>query len=227
MSTSLNRKEYFELLNEALDGKYNIGNLNDFEKQIKKTYLVLIARKLEKDLPDVEIRFDERGDLEIRDLALTIKVDDVVSYDDVLAQIESKLSSTSSDEKEKLHIQNKWGYTFSSGYAPYFDGNTNTFHIYDSTYQSSIFVLLKWVIDGVVEKDLGWANEMMKKYTERQDMFKPNFGKGTIDELGGLKFQFSKNGNMKFGIKDSEFYDKIYEWYEICDPKARNHQRRR
>lgn len=43
MSTSLNRKEYFELLNEALDGKYNIGNLNDFEKQIKKTYLVLIG----------------------------------------------------------------------------------------------------------------------------------------------------------------------------------------
>lgn len=112
MGTSLNRKEYFELLNEALDGKYNIGNLNDFEKQIKKTYLVLIARKLEKDLPDVEIRLSERDDLEIRDLALTIKVDDVVSYDDVLAQIESKLSSTSSDEKEKLHIQNKWGLYF-------------------------------------------------------------------------------------------------------------------
>lgn len=40
-------------------------------------------------------------------------------------------------------------------------------------------------------------------------------------ELGGLKFQFSKNGNMKFEIKDFEFYDKIYEWYEICDPNRR------
>ena len=99
MSTSLNRKEYFELLNEALDGKYNIGNLNDFEKQIKKTYLMLIARKLEKDLPDVEIRLGERGDLEIRDLALTIKVDDVVSYDDVLSQIKSLFAAGCCDDE--------------------------------------------------------------------------------------------------------------------------------
>ena len=72
---------------------------------------------------------------------------------------------------------------------------------------------------------MDWAFDTASKYLVQDDWNQKYHYKGSIAELDNLNVTFAKNGNITVKTNDKEFYDRVAWFYNIVDPKNKNHAR--
>ena len=216
----VDRNLFWEMIDEELVGDYVLHVVED--------YFRLICEKLKKDL-DITFRYDGSY-LANESLNIKIPISSVTSYDALLKQIEDSLKSSSVDNPygvDTNKLANEWAYSFSStSMTPYYEGvsgNNCKWKAYDEYSQARLFEAFYFGVFGEFHKDLGFAHDLGKKYLVQDQWNEKAHYKGAIDELDGLQVTFSKNGNITVKVPNQEFIDRLSFFYDICDPKFKNH----
>lgn len=213
---NIDRDFFWKLVDEGY-GEY---------RGIEDAYLYMISKKLSKDT-DINFRV-ENGYLYNDSIGFKIPTSTITTYDNLLKEIEQFLSANSQENEfgvDTNKLANEWGYTFSTtAISPYYEGN-GKWHAYDDYSQKRVFEAFYFGVFGEFHKDQTWAFETSKKYLVQDDWNQKYHYKGTISELDGLNVTFAKNGNITVKTNDKEFYDRLKFFYDICDPKFKNHAR--
>lgn len=202
------------------------GIVADYQVNIVKDYLYMLCEQLKKDL-DISFRTDGYN-ITNEQLGIKIPSIDCTDYDKVLKIIEKFLSENSQENKFGVNtnkLANEWGYSFSEiAITPYYEGN-GKWHAYDEYSQPKVFEVMYFGVFGEFHKDLGFAQELGKKYLEQDNWNEKKHFKGSIPELNGLNVTFAKNGNITVKSPSKDFIERVAFWYSIVDPKNKNHVR--
>lgn len=204
----------------------NSGIVGDWSLHIVSDYLYMIAEKLTK---DTDIRFHvEDYNIVNESLGISIPSTECTSYDNILKIIEKSLSESSKENEfgvDTNKMKNEWAYTFSNtSSSAYYEGNAR-WHAYDEYEQPPIFEVLYFGCFGEFHKDLGFAQDMKKRYLV-QDQYNQLFHfKGSIPELDNIFVTFAKNGNISVKNPSKEFLERVSFFYDVCDSKFKNHAR--
>lgn len=198
-----------------------------YEIHVVDDYLRMLTDKLKEDT-DIDFRV-ENYSLVNKQLGISIPSSEIKGYDSLLKKIDDSLSASSVDnpyDVDTNKLVNEWGYSFSdTGMTPYYETSKRRWHAYDEYSQSRVFEAFYFGVFGKYHNDLGFAHDLGKKYLV-QDSWKEKYHyKGSISELKGLEVTFAKNGNISVKTNDREFWERIDWWYNMCDPKFKNHER--
>ena len=214
----IDKSLFWEMAEEGL-GEYTVHIVED--------YLYMLTQKLEK---DTSIRFRLYGHVLVnKQLGISIPSTEITSYDTLLKKIDDFLSNSSVENPYGINtnkLVNEWGYSFSeTGMTPYYETSKRRWHAYDEYAQPRVFEVLYFGVFGKYHNDLSFAHDLGKKYLV-QDSWKEKFHyKGSIPELKNLEVTFAKNGNISVKTNDKEFWERVDWFYNMCDPKFKNHER--
>ena len=193
-------------------------------------YLYMLSQKLSKDT-DIHFRV-ENGYLYNDEIGFKIPTSTITTYDNLLNDIEKFLSENAQENEMGIDtnkLASQWGYSFSNTtMTPYFEGInglTCKWHAYDDYSQKRVFEALYFATFGEFHKDWTWAFEVADEYLVQDDWNQKFHYKGAIKELDNLNVTFAKNGNITVKAPNKEFCDKLEFFYDICDPKNKNHAR--
>lgn len=204
----------------------NSGIVGDWSLHIVSDYLYMIAEKLTKDT-DIRFRVEDYNIVN-ESLGISIPSTECTSYENILKIIEKSLSESSKENEfgvDTNKMKNEWAYTFSNtSSSAYYEGNAR-WHAYDEYEQPPIFEVLYFGCFGEFHKDLGFAQDMKKRYLV-QDQYNQLFHfKGSIPELDNIFVTFAKNGNISVKNPSKEFLERVSFFYDVCDSKFKNHAR--
>lgn len=204
----------------------NSGIVGDWSLHIVSDYLYMIAEKLTKDT-DIRFRVEDYNIVN-ESLGISIPSTECTSYDNILKIIEKSLSESSKENEfgvDTNKLASTWGYTFSNtSSSAYYEGNAR-WHAYDKYEQPPIFEVLYFGCFGEFHKDLGFAQDMKKRYLV-QDQYNQLFHfKGSIPELDNIFVTFAKNGNISVKNPSKEFLERVSFFYDVCDSNYKNHTR--
>lgn len=204
----------------------NSGIVGDWSLHVVEDYLYMIAEKLAKDT-DIRFRVEDYNIVN-ESLGISISSTECTSYDNILKIIEKSLSESSKENEfgvDTNKLASTWGYTFSNtSSSAYYEGNAR-WHAYDEYEQPPIFEVLYFGCFGEFHKDLGFAQDMKKRYLV-QDRYNQLFHfKGSIPELDNIFVTFAKNGNISVKNPSKEFLERVSFFYDVCDSNYKNHTR--
>ena len=204
----------------------NSGIVGDWSLHIVSEYRYMIAEKWTKDT-DIRFRVEDYNIVN-ESLGISIPSTECTSYDNILKIIEKSLSESSKENEfgvDTNKMKNEWAYTFSNtSSSAYYEGNAR-WHAYDEYEQPPIFEVLYFGCFGEFHKDLGFAQDMKKRYLV-QDQYNQLFHfKGSIPELDNIFVTFAKNGNISVKNPSKEFLERVSFFYDVCDSKFKNHAR--
>ena len=204
----------------------NSGIVGDWSLHIVSDYLYMIAEKLTKDT-DIRFRVEDYNIVN-ESLGISIPSTECTSYNNILKIIEKSLSESSKENEfgvDTNKLASTWGYTFSNtSSSAYYEGNAR-WHAYDKYEQPPIFEVLYFGCFGEFHKDLGFAQDMKKRYLV-QDQYNQLFHfKGSIPELDNIFVTFAKNGNISVKNPSKEFLERVSFFYDVCDSNYKNHTR--
>lgn len=202
------------------------GIVGDWSLHVVEDYLYMIAEKLTKDT-DIRFRVEDYNIVN-ESLGISIPSTECTSYDNILKIIEKSLSESSKENPYDINtnkLASTWGYTFSNtSSSAYYEGNAR-WHAYDAYEQPPIFEVLYFGCFGEFHKDLGFAQDMKKRYLV-QDQYNQLFHfKGSIPELDNIFVTFAKNGNISVKNPSKEFLERVSFFYDVCDSNYKNHTR--
>lgn len=202
------------------------GIVGDWSLHVVEDYLYMIAEKLTKDT-DIRFRVEDYNIVN-ESLGISIPSTECTSYDNILKIIEKSLSESSKENEfgvDTNKLASTWGYTFSNtSSSAYYEGNAR-WHAYDKYEQPPIFEVLYFGCFGEFHKDLGFAQDMKKRYLV-QDQYNQLFHfKGSIPELDNIFVTFAKNGNISVKNPSKEFLERVSFFYDVCDSNYKNHTR--
>lgn len=202
----------------------NSGIVDDWSLHIVSDYLYMIVEKLKKDT-DLHFRVVDYNIVN-EQLGISIPSTECTSYDNILKIIEKSLGETSKENPygvDTNKLASDWGYSFSStSMTPYYEG-MGKWHAYDEYSQIRVFEVMYFGVFGKFHKDLEFAHELGKKYLVQDNWNERYHYKGNISELDNIFVIFAKNGNITVKNPSKDFLDKLQFFYDICDPKFKNH----
>ena len=189
-------------------------------------YFYMLSQKLSK---DTDIRFRvENGYLYNDEIGFKIPTSTITTYDNLLKDIEKFLSENAQENKfgvDTNKLANQWAYTFShTEMSPYYEGDGH-WKAYDDYSQKRVFEVFYFGVFGEYHTTMDWAFDTASKYLVQDDWNQKYHYKGSIAELDNLNVTFAKNGNITVKTNDKEFYDRVAWFYNIVDPKNKNHAR--
>ena len=204
----------------------NSGIVGDWSLHIVSDYLYMIAEKLTKDT-DIRFRVEDYNIVN-ESLGISIPSTECTSYDNILKIIEKSLSESSKENPYDINtnkLASTWGYTFSNtSSSAYYEENAR-WHAYSEYSQYPIFEVMYFGCFGEFHKDLGFAQDLKKRYLV-QDQYNQLFHfKGSIPELDNIFVTFAKNGNISVKNPSKEFLERLQFFYDVCDSKFKNHAR--
>lgn len=193
---------------------------------ITEAYLYMLSRKLSDDT-DINFRV-ESGYLYNDEIGFKMPTSEITTYDNLLKRIEEFLKENSTENEygiDSNRLASQWGYTFSNtSMSPYYELN-GKWKAYDDYSQKRVFEAFYFGVFGEYHNTMDWAFDTASEYLVQDNWNEKFHYKGTIKELDDLNVTFAKNGNITVRTNDKEFYERVLFFYNICDPKNKNHAR--
>ena len=215
---NIDRDFFWELVDEGF-GEY---------RGIEDAYLYMLSQKLSK---DTDIRFHtESGYLYNDEIGFKIPTSTITTYDNLLKDIEKFLSENSQENEfgiDTNKLANQWAYTFShTEMSPYYEGN-GRWKAYDDYSQKRVWEALYFMVFGKYHNNMDWAFDTASKYLVKDgNNYNEKFHfKGNVSELDNIFVTFAKNGNISVKNSSKEYLERLQFFYDICDPKNKNHAR--
>lgn len=218
----------FELENIDRDFFWELVDEGYASYSIIDAYLYMLSQKLSKDT-DIHFRV-ENGYLYNDEIGFKIPTSTITTYDNLLKDIEKFLSENAQENEfgvDTNKLANQWAYTFShTEMSPYYEGD-GKWHAYDDYSQKRVWEAFYFGVFGKYHDTMDWAFDTASEYLIKDgNNYNEKFHfKGTVSELDNLNVTFAKNGNITVKTNDKEFYDRVAWFYNIVDPKNKNHAR--
>lgn len=215
---NIDRDFFWELVDEGF-GEY---------RGIEDAYLYMMSKKLSKDT-DINFRV-ENGYLYNDEIGFKIPTSTITTYDNLLKQIENFLKENSQENEMGIDtnkLASQWGYTFShTEMSPYYEGEGH-WKAYDDYSQKRVWEALYFMVFGKYHDNMDWAFDTASEYLIKDgNNYNEKFHfKGTVSELDNISVTFAKNGNISVKNPSKEYLERLQFFYDICDPKNKNHAR--